>query len=87
MVHENENLNAAESPMYHIQLDWTMHPNDRCGFVKFSDHVKVNAHFLWKRMREILAKFITSIDGIVDFSEGRSVSLRIDPEICSIKPE
>ena len=29
MIHENENLNAAEAPDYHIQLDWTMHPESR----------------------------------------------------------
>jgi hypothetical protein len=25
MIHENENLNAAEQPDYHVQLDWDVH--------------------------------------------------------------
>lgn len=63
MVHENENLNAAEAPDYHILLDWSQ-PRGYFGSVT-DGRLTCNGHMLWERLRQILAKFVTGIDGMI----------------------
>lgn len=91
MVHENENLNIEEDVDYHILLDWTQ-PNT----LVFAYHVDgkfiCNGHFLWNRLRQVLAKFITGIQATFDFDRMQEIghgSFRITcgPELGEIVPE
>jgi hypothetical protein len=91
MIHENENLNAAESPDYHIVLDWD-HPRDPFfGSVQDGRFV-CNGHHLWHRLRQILAKFITGIDGFIAVARIKagdrsgSFSITCEPSIGSVRP-
>lgn len=84
MTHENENLNAAEDVDYHVLLDWSVrHP--KYFAVVESNRIKCNGYFLWNRLREILATFITGIDATFDIAEGRSFSLNCRPSLGSIR--
>lgn len=85
-VHENENLNAAEGVEYHILLDWSV--PDRFYFPGVRDgRFYCNGWFLWHRLREVLAKFITCIEDMVTLAkEGRS-SASIQPKLGSIRPD
>jgi hypothetical protein len=110
MIHEGENLNAAEGVDYHILLDWGNAPKwaptaagpvsgtiqdpsmtwalPRAAYAgAVSDgRLLLNGHFVWGRVREILAKFITGIDGMISFSQGGSFSIGIDPPLGSVRP-
>lgn len=86
MVHENENLNAAENPDYHITLDWAMDTGAMCFGHVIDDRLTCNAQLLWARLRQVMAKFITGVDTMIAVSEGRPFSLSIAPELCSIRP-
>ena len=85
-IHENENLNVAENVDYHILIDWSVrHP---AYFAGVKDGVAIfNGFFIWNRLREVLAKFITGIDAMVAFAEGRPFSIGIRPKLGSIQPE
>jgi hypothetical protein len=90
MVHENENLNAAEDPNYHILLDWSQ-PHSNCFGTIAEGRLTCNAHMVWWRLREILAKFITGIDGMIAYAkilasdqEG-SFSITISPPLGSVR--
>ena len=86
MVHENENLNAAEGIDHHILLDWS-HPH-RAGFIVIEDERFIcNAYLLANRLREVLAKFITGIEGMLAFATNAdSFSITIRPDLGSIWP-
>ncbi len=85
MIHENENLNAAEDVDYHILLDWSV--RNPYVFAEIQDGKFVcNGYFLWNRLRQVLSKFITGIDGMIALAEGRSCSITIQPELGSIAP-
>ncbi|MGB8683596.1 MAG: hypothetical protein WCD12_11995, partial [Candidatus Binatus sp.] len=73
MIHENENLNAAEQPDYHVQLDWDMNQYS-LGTIQNGTAV-LNARFIANRVREILAKFITGLDGMMAIAEGRDFAI------------
>ena len=77
MIHENENLNAAEQPDYHVQLDWEINQYT-LGTIQHGT-VVLNARFIAGRVREILAKFITGLDGMIAIAEGAILQLRFDP--------
>ena len=64
MIHENENLNAAEGPSYHILLDWSQSGGPYFGAIT-DGRLTCNGHMVWGRLRQILAKFITGIDATV----------------------
>jgi hypothetical protein len=91
MVHENENLNAAEAPNYHILLDWSQPHGYRFGSI-VDGRLTCNGHMVWGRLREILAKFITGIDEMIAHArmvagdqEG-SFSITIAPPLGSVRP-
>jgi hypothetical protein len=86
MVHEGENLNAAEAPGQHILLDWSVR-NPRVMPERKDDQIVLNGYFFWNRLREVLAKFITGIQGMIDFVEKKSFSISIRPDLGSIKPD
>ena len=86
MVHENENLNAAEDVDYHILLDWSA--RNPQFFAELRDGRFVfNGFFLWNRLREVLSKFITGIQSIIDLAEKGSFSISICPDLGSVKPK
>lgn len=87
MIHENENLNAAEAPNYHIQLDWTLNPHDRIMGRLENGKVICNARIIWNRVREIVAKFITGIDGSIAFAQGKGFTITGSPKLGTIRPE
>jgi hypothetical protein len=64
MIHENENLNASERPNYHILIDWSPADERTLGSIA-NGRLTCNGHVVWKRLREIVAKFITCIDGMI----------------------
>ena len=86
MVHENENLNAAEDVDYHILLDWSVRNPQLVAELKDGRFV-FNGFFLWNRLREVLSKFITGIQSMIDLAEKRSFSIGIRPDLGSIKPQ
>jgi hypothetical protein len=85
MIHENENLNAAEQPDYHLLLDWSMHPEDRCGGVLENGNITLNARATCLRLREVVTKFVWGLEAMIAFHEGRSFSM--SRELGSIRPE
>ncbi|MBX9626250.1 MAG: hypothetical protein K2X82_20795 [Gemmataceae bacterium] len=91
MIHENENLNAAEAPNYHILLDWSSRDPACFGSVA-NGRLTCNAHLVWQRLRQILAKFITGIDGMVAYARmiasghRESFSITISPPLGSVRP-
>jgi hypothetical protein len=86
MIHENENLNAAEDVDYHILLDWSQ-PHPYIFANQINGTFVCNGYFLWNRLRQVMAKFITGIDGMISFATNRSFSITIEPEMGSITPE
>jgi hypothetical protein len=91
MVHENENLNAAEAPNYHILLDWSQPQGFYFGSIA-DGRLTCNGHMVWLRLRQIMAKFITYIDGMIAAArmiagdqEG-SFSITISPPLGSVRP-
>lgn len=85
MVHENENLNAAETPNYHILLDWSRPRGDCFGSIA-DGRLTCNGHMVWQRLREIMAKFITGIDGTIAYAREGSFSITIEPPLGSVRP-
>jgi hypothetical protein len=85
MVHENENLNAAEAPNYHILLDWSQPHGGFFGSIA-AGRLTCNGHMVWRRLREILAKFITGIDGMISWATKRSFSITGAPPLGSVRP-
>jgi hypothetical protein len=85
MVHENENLNVSEKPNYHILIDWQMRDPTVFGYLH-NGRLVCNGPLLWNRLREILAKFITGIDGMISHAKTGLFNITIDPPICSVKP-
>ncbi len=112
MVHENENLNAAERPDYHILLDWgqvptwptaavgpvsgsvqdlslrtsTARPPGIAGVIN-SGQITINGHFIWGRLREVMAKFVTGIDAMIALAKGADrFSISIHPPLGSVRP-
>jgi len=83
MIHENENLNAAERPDYHVQLDWNTQ-GPYFGVLE-NGRLLLNARFIVNRLREVLAKFITGLDGMMAFAEGRDFAIGIRPPMGSIR--
>jgi hypothetical protein len=86
MVHENENLDVSEKPDYHILIDWHMRNPSVFGHL-CSGRFVCNGPLLWNRLREVLAKFITGIDGMISHAKTGSFSITISPPLCSVKPE
>lgn len=85
MVHENENLNVAEGPNYHILIDWS--PADwNCLGTIADGRLTCNGHTVWRRLREIIAKFVTGIDGLVASVQEGSFSITIAPPLGSVRP-
>lgn len=87
MVHENENLNVAEYPDYHILLDWNWTERNECtGLIKDST-LRLNARFYWKRLRQVVAKFINGIESEINNHRGIMIfDTTCDPPLCSIRP-
>jgi hypothetical protein len=110
MVHENENLDVADQPDYHILLDWNTHPQSRqsLAYVSGTQHdpsvqfinsfsgllgtvsegrIVLNGHSMWGRIREIMGKFTTAIDGMIAMRRADgSFSITIHPPLGSIRP-
>lgn len=85
MVHENENLNIAEGADYHILLDWGMDPRGPLGLVEDGRFI-CNGRWLWGRLREVLAKFITIIDSVETMRTKGVGGGTIRPPLGSISP-
>lgn len=92
MVHENENLNAAEAPNYHILLDWS-NPRTLYFGALADGRMTCNGHMVWERLRQIVAKFVTGLDGMISYArivvgdqEG-SFSITIVPPLGSVRPD
>ena len=84
-IHENENLNAAEFQDYHILLDWSVRSLQSFCRIENGKFV-CNGYFLWNRLREVLAKFITGIEGTIAFAQNGSFSISIRPDLGVIRP-
>lgn len=84
MIHENENLNAAEQPDYHVLLDWTQSPHDRCSGILGNGTVTLNARMIWLRTREVVAKFVVGIEAMIAIQKEQSFSRNFD--LGSIRP-
>ncbi len=85
MIHENENLNAAEQPDFHVLLDWRMHSNDYCGGVIGNGTVTLNARSTWFRLREVVTKFVWGLEAMIAIEKGESFSMSRD--LCTIRPD
>jgi hypothetical protein len=93
MVHENENLNAAENPDYHILLEWGpgQQPPDwfRQGLMGVIHDGRITLHgpLVWQRLRKVVSKFITGIDMMIAVARGAdSFSITIRPPLGSVRP-
>lgn len=86
MIHENENLNVAEDVDYHILLDWSQ-PHPHIFANQINGKFVCNGHFLWNRLRQVLATFITVIDGMISSATNGSFSFTIEPEMGAIAAE
>jgi hypothetical protein len=85
-VHENDNLDAAQQPDYHIRLDWNMHaPEQWLGIIE-DGRVTLNARIVSHRLREILANFISGIEAISSRAQGRGWRITSDPPLGAIRP-
>ena len=82
MIHENENLNAAEGPDYHVTLDWTIPRHGHLG-VHEDGRLRCNAQLLWWRVREVTSKFIQGLEFLMAIERGDAASIG-DPELQSI---
>ena len=82
-VHENENLNAAEEPDYHIQFDWSVGAGSRIedGTIYFPGME------MWRRLRMLLAKFITGVDSAISIQTSGEFSISFDPPLGGVKPK
>ena len=85
-VHESENLNAAEGVDYHILLDWSVKTPQIAGTI-CEGKLTINGYFLWNRLREVLAKFITGIESFAQSARGEGFSISIRPGLGTIKPK
>ena len=86
MIHENENLNVAEYPDYHVLLDWSIDRHGSAGVVS-NGRLICNANFFWWRLREVLAKFLLGLEMFMAFERGDgSCSIHSRPPLKSVFP-
>jgi hypothetical protein len=85
MIHENENLDVQEAPEYHVLLDWQDRSQTSLYF--FNDCLVCNGEFIWERLRQVLAKFITYIDSVFELERSGRFSVSIKPPLGSIRPD
>lgn len=85
MVHENENLNAAERPDFHVLLDWTIDPDDRCGGLLGNGSVTLNARGIWLRLREVVTKFVWGLEAMMAIQQEQSFEMSRD--LGAIRPD
>lgn len=85
MIHENENLNESEPIDYHILLRWWDH-GERFIASQENSRLVINARLLWRRLREILSKFIMGIEALEAMANSRGFSMTVRPERGSIQP-
>jgi hypothetical protein len=84
-VHESENLDAAEGVDRPALLDWNV-PNPAVFAESKGDRFILNGFFLWNRLRQVLAKFITGIESFNGIAQDGHFSICIDPALGSIVP-
>lgn len=87
MIHENENLNVAERPAYHLQLDWTMSEHDPWIGYPVNGAFVLNARLVCHRLREILTKFVTVIQSMFECAHGATSGYVGNPPLGSIRPK
>jgi hypothetical protein len=85
VLHENENLNAAENVDYCILLDWSVRNPMYLGEWEDGKFV-CNGYFLWNRLRQVLSKFITGLEGMANYAQGKPFSIGINPALGTIRP-
>lgn len=85
MIHENENLNESEPVDYHLLLRW-WEDGERFIASHENGRVVINAKLLWRRLREILSKFITGIEAWEARAKNQGFRMTIRPELGSIQP-
>lgn len=86
MVHENENLNVEERTDYHILIDWKKGDRSVFGYVA-EGRLVCNGNGLWRRLRQVLAGFITGVEGMIALASQKSGGITIEPPICSLLPD
>jgi hypothetical protein len=84
-IHENENLNYEEAVDYHILVDWSDPTGYYPGRIDGGKFI-CNGFFLWKRLRQVLSKFITGIEAAAACAQQQGFSMTISPELGSIRP-
>lgn len=85
MIHQNENLNAAEDVDYHVLVNWEEgHPH--CIAEQIGGRLVVYGTVLWRRLREVIAKFITGIEGLISFLTEGTFDITCRPSAGSILP-
>lgn len=86
MVHENENLNAAEEIDYHILLDWSTRTPTYAA-VRRNGVTIWNGYVIANRLREVVIKFIQIIEAHESLAAGKGFSMNSRVPLGSIKPE
>jgi len=86
MVHENENLDESEDCNYHILLRW-IHNLDEFVLEHSEGRIIINGGLMWRRLREILAHFITGIDTLQNMKRTGKEFVTIIPPMDSILPK
>lgn len=79
-------LDEREPADYHIKMRWTDH---REVFVCAHNGgvIVINGRLLWRRLREILAKFITGIAALEAMAVNKGFSVTISPDRGTIQPQ
>jgi hypothetical protein len=84
-AHEYENLDAAESCGHFIGIDWSDSLRPLFGRMDAENHVVVDGPQLWRRLRELVAKFLTGIAGYESLATTNSFSITVAPPLGAIR--
>jgi hypothetical protein len=86
MIHENENLDESDPLDHHILLRW--HDSSDVFICSHENgRVVINARLLWRRLREIVSKFITGIEAYEAMANDQGFRVTIRPALGTIQPE
>jgi len=86
MIHENENLNDAEQPDYHVTLDWSIPEHGDLGY-QCDGRLTCNAKAFWWRVRSVVAKFILGTESFMAYERGdTSGTIHSHPAFKSVHP-
>ena len=71
-------------PNYHIIIDWEPENPSLFGVI-VNGRLTCNGHMVWRRLREVMAEFITGIDGMISFAEGRGFNVTSSSPLGSVR--